>query len=164
MALPSAPPLAPGTPYTVFDNRVYYIVPTIAVRTAPTLAELNAGSDVTGCIGAVSGFATSTASLDVPRAGTGFTGNLPGRKTATDSSITYYLDTAGVDVRASQTEGLVTNVVIFTEGVKTGGHLSVFPVRLGSVSVQEDLEAVAMAEISYFIYASPAQFIAIPTS
>src|SRR4051812_47307158 len=109
MALPAATPLAPGTPYTVFDNRVYYLVPTIANLAAPTLAEFNAGSDITGCIAAVAGFATTTGSIDVPRAGTKFTGNLPGRQTAADSSITYYLDKAGVDVRASQVEGALTN-------------------------------------------------------
>lgn len=165
MALPAPTALVQTVTYTKFSTTRYCWVPTIAIQSAPTLAELNAGKDLTLQIEAVAGFSTTTASIDVPRAGTTFTGNMPGRKTAAGSSLTFYLSQTGptVDVRSLITEGLTGFVVIFNEGIVTGGGMDVWPVRVGSVQVMQDIEAVASALIEFYVPAQPSTNLAVPT-
>jgi hypothetical protein len=166
MALPAPPVLTATVPYTKFSTTKYLYVPTIAVQAAPTLAEINAGKDVTLQLTAVAGFDTTTASLDLPRGGTTFTGNLPGRKTANDSSMTFILSTAGptVDVRSVILEAALAFVVICNEGIVTGGFMDVWPVRVGSVSTLQDLEAIAMAHAQFYVYQDASKAVAIPTA
>lgn len=166
MALPAAPALTATVPYTKFTTSVYYWVPTIAVQAAPTLAELNAGKDLTKQLNALSGFDTTTADIALPLAGTSFTGSLPGRKTANASSMTFVLSQTGPasDVRSVILEQAVGNIVIFNEGVVTGGVMDIFPVRVGSVSTTQDLEAIAMAVAQFYIYRDASKAVAIPTT
>lgn len=166
MALPSPTALTATVPYTKFTTSAYLWVPTIAALATPTLAEVNAGKNLTTELTAVSGFTTSTASIELAHAGTSFTGSLPGRKTAADSSLTFTLSTAGptADVRSVITEGLVGYIVICNEGIVTSAYCDIFPVRVGSVAVTQDLEAIAMAEISFYIYKTPQVAVAIPTA
>jgi len=169
MALPSAPKLTPtGAVYSAFSKEVIYIVPTIANPAAPTLAEFNAGKDVSLQVQAVNGFATAVASLDVPRLGTNFTGNIGGRETADASSIVFYASDAGPtdDVRsqASLLQNAKGFVVIFNEGVVTSGSCDIWPYRVGSVSVAQDVEAVKLITVNFNIYTAPSRNIAIPTA
>lgn len=166
MALPTPPALTATIPYTKFTTSTYLWVPTIASLSAPTLAEFNAGKNLTPEITAVSGFTTSTAAIDNPKAGTSFTGSLPGRKTAAGSMLTFELSTGGptVDVRSVLTEGTTGFVVICNEGIVTSGYCDIFPVRIGSVAVHQDLEAIATADVEFYIYKTPQVAVAIPTA
>jgi len=169
MALPAAPVLAlSGNPYALFSKEVVYIVPTIATQATPTLAELNAGKDVTKHITAISGFEFSVASIDVPRAGTNFTGNVPGRQSASDSSITFINSDGGPSVDARGLATLALNatgyVVFFNEGVVTGGACDVWPFRVSSVSPSRDLEALGTTVIAFSIPNTPSLSVTIPTA
>lgn len=169
MALPAAPVLAiSGNPYALFETEVVYIVPTIAVPTAPTLSELNAGKNVTKHITSQAGFDLSVAEVSVPRAGQNFTGSVPGRQTASASSLTFINSDAGPtgDVRSMATLGLNSTgyVVFFTEGVITAGTMDVWPYRVSSVSPSRDLEALGTTVVSFSIPSAPALFVTIPTS
>lgn len=166
MALPNPSSLTATVPYTKFSTTTYLWVPTIASQAAPTLAEFNAGKNLTPEITAVAGFQKSTASLDLPKAGTTFTGNLPGRQTASDSSLTFTLSTAGptVDVRSVLTEGLSGFIVICNEGIVASGYCDIWPVRIGTVKVMQDIEAIAMAEVDMYTPKTPSINVAIPTA
>lgn len=166
MALPTPTVLPTTVPYTKFNTTRYLLIPTIAVLSAPTLSEISAGKDITPQLTAVSGFTTSTASLDLTLAGNGFTGNLPGRKSAAESSMTFVLSSQGPasDIRSIILEGAVTNVAICNEGLVTSASMDIWPVRVGSVSTEQDLEAIAMAVAQFYTYALPAKAVAIPTA
>lgn len=166
MALPNPPVLTQTVPYTKFSTTRYLWVPTIATQGSPTLAEFNAGKDLTPEITSVAGFDTQVAELALQKAGTSFAGNLPGRETPNASSITFTLSTAGptVDVRSVLTQNAIGFVVVCNEGIVTSGYCDIWPSRIGAVSVTQDLEAIAMAVVSFSIYRTPSRYVAIPTA
>ena len=67
-----ATPITATSRYIPPGTTRYYWVPTIANKAAPTRSELNAGSDLTAEISAVSGFATSSDQQDTPDLGSRF--------------------------------------------------------------------------------------------
>jgi hypothetical protein len=166
MPLPTVPVLTATVPYTKFSTTRYLWVPTISSQAAPTKAEFEAGKDLTPEVSSVSGFSTTTASIEKPVAGTTFTGSLPGRKTAEDSSITFIISTAGpsVDVRSVITEGSLGFIVICNEGIVTSMLCDIWPVRVGSVSTPQDIEAIAMVTAQFYIYRDASKAVAIPTA
>jgi hypothetical protein len=166
MTLPTPTALTATIPYTKFSTSTYLWVPTIATQATPSLAEFNAGKNLTPEISAVSGFDTQVADLQLPKAGTNFEGSLPGRETPNASSITFALSTAGptVDVRSVLTQNAVGFVVICNEGLVASGYCDIWPARIGAVSVTQDLEAVAMAVVSFSIYRTPSRYVLIPTA
>lgn len=169
MALPSAPKLTPtGAVYAAFSKEIIYIVPTIANPAAPTLAEFNAGKDVSLQVQSISGFSTQVNALDVARMGTNFTGNIGGRETANASQLMFYASDAGPTDDVRSQAALLQNakgfVVIFNEGVVTGGSCDIWPYRVGAVSVAQDIEAVKIITVDFNIYSAPSRNIAIPTA
>lgn len=166
MALPNPPSLTATVPYSKFSTSVYLWVPTIATQGAPTLAEFNAGKNLTSELKVVSGFDTAVAEIQILKAGTSFGGNIPGRETPNASSLTFSLSTAGptVDVRSVLVQNALGFVVICNEGIVTGGYCDIWPSRIGAVSVSQDLEKDAEAVVSFSIYRTPSRNIAIPTA
>src|SRR5690606_36007743 len=77
-----------------------YWVPAIANKQEPTRNELNAGTDLSRAIADVNGWMVSSEMIDVPDMGSRFVSKIPGRISANDSSVTYYMDRGGVDARA----------------------------------------------------------------
>jgi hypothetical protein len=162
MALPSPTLLASTTRYIPAGVRRYLWVPTIAVKAVPTSAELSAGTDLTGEVAAVSGFMTTSDTVDAPDAGSRFTAKVAGRITADDSSLTLYNSQNSTDARTLLTRDLTGFVVICHEGIVTGGKCDVFPVKITGVPKAEDLEAAATMEVQFVITSVPAENIAVP--
>jgi hypothetical protein len=166
MALPNPSSLTATVPYTKFSTSVYLWVPSIASQSSPTLAEFNAGKNLTPELEAVNGFDTQVAEVQILKAGTSFAGSLPGRETPNASTLTFTLSTAGptVDVRSVLTQNALGFVVICNEGIVTGGYCDIWPTRIGAVSVSQDLEKEATAVVSFSIYRTPSRNVAIPTA
>lgn len=169
MALPNPPALTQTGPvYVGFATKQYVVVPTISNQAAPTLAEVNAGKNVSFQTASVTGFDTSVASLDVPRLGTNFTSNMPGRETANASSMTFYLSQTGPsdDVRsvAQLLQNATGYLLIFNEGIVTGGMMDVWPYRVGAVSISQDPEVVAVATVDFNIWKPPTKYVTVPTA
>jgi hypothetical protein len=72
-------------------------VPTIAVQAAPTVAEITAGTEITGIITAVTGFSYTGTKVDTPDLGSRFNTSVAGRFTAEDSTIQFYKGDASGD-------------------------------------------------------------------
>lgn len=76
--------------YTPDQLERWTFVPTIAVQAAPTVAEITAGSEITGAIISVSGFKYTGSKVETPDLLTNFNTSIPGRFSAEDSSIQFY--------------------------------------------------------------------------
>jgi hypothetical protein len=166
MALPSPTALVATVPYTKFTTTAHIWVPTIASMAAPTLAEFNAGKLLTPEITMISGFDTQVAELANPKAGTSFAGTLPGRETPQASTIEFELSTAGptVDARSVFSINQLGYVVFCNEGIVTGGFCDIWPVRVGSPSIPQDLEQIAKLVVDFHPYKAPQRYVAIPTA
>lgn len=157
-----ATPIAATSRYIPPGTTRYYWVTTIANYTSPTRAELNAGSDLTAEVSAVSGFATSSDQQDTPDLGSRFTGKIPGRITADDSSITMYLSSNSSDVRTLLPRDTAGYVVIFPEGDVAGQKMDVFPAKVTGQPKSRDVENPSTINIQFSITKIPAENVTIP--
>jgi hypothetical protein len=164
MPQPSPSPLAGTSRYFIAGTRVYYWVPSIANKNAPTLAEFNAGTDVTAQVAAVAGFDLTTNMLDVPDAGSTYVSTIPGRQTTSASSINFYQSSTSSDIRSLLTQNLTGFLAFLTEGNIVGGKCNVFPVTVASVSPDQNIEGSAQVMIQFGVTSKPAMYINIPTA
>ncbi|MEU8906964.1 hypothetical protein [Streptomyces mirabilis] len=157
-----ATPIAATSRYIPPGTTHYYWVATIANYNSPSRSELNAGTDLTGEVMAVSGFATSSDQQDTPDLGSRFVPKIPGRITADDSSITMYSSSNSSDARTLMPRDTAGYVVIFPEGDITGQKMDVFPVKVTGVPKSRDIENPANMVFQYAITKIPAENVTIP--
>jgi len=95
-----ATPLTPTLRYLPAGVRKYNWLTAVASTTAPTRAEINAGTDLTGEIAAVNGFEIVTPVIDVTAFGDLFSVQVPGIPVASDPcEIVFYASSSSADVR-----------------------------------------------------------------
>ncbi|MFJ6841344.1 hypothetical protein ACIQRE_01595 [Streptomyces griseoluteus] len=157
-----ATPIAATSRYIPPGITHYYWVPSIANYQSPTRAELNAGTDLTGEISAVSGFATSSDQQDTPDLGSRFVGKIPGRITADDSSVTMYASSNSADARTLMPRDAAGFIAIFPEGDIPGQKMDIFAVKVTSVPKSRDVENPASMTFQYAITRVPAENVTIP--
>lgn len=143
-------------------TKVYW-VETIASFGAPTLAELNAGTDLSPQVMELEGFNVTGETVETPNFKDTFTPTIPGSTTADDSSLTMYADKGGNDVRGVLARGDSGYIVIFPGGVVTGYKMSVFPVRVTSVSITTSVDDEPVTvNVGFAITEEPAEHLAVP--
>lgn len=127
-----SPALPASTRYFAPNVTDIWFVPTIADPAALTRAELSAGTLLSDEVADTAGWNISSESLPTPGLKR-FTGSIPGHLKVDDSSITFYADRLGVDIRTVLTLDLEGYIVYADGGDVTGGVCDVFPVRVGAV-------------------------------
>jgi hypothetical protein len=163
--MPATPITATTRYFDVAKTKCVW-VPTIA---SPSLiytrVELNAGTDLSDEVADLEGFTVTGAEIDVPDFGSLFTGKIPGRTEAEDSSLTFYADETGVDVRGLLTRG-ASGYVVWLDGGDVEDNISaVFPVRIRSVSVMRSAgEDAARVQVQFSIIAEPNENVPVPAA
>lgn len=159
----------PATPIAASDRYFHrgttkvYAVTTIANTAAPTRAELNAGTDLSNEIQAMSGWAVSGNEVETPDLGTTFNSKLPGSTSVEESSITMYADNNGADVRTLLPRGTSTHIVVLFGGDIAANKMDVFKVRVRGLSKPVGLEdEAALIEVQFSITKEPNENLAIP--
>lgn len=91
-----------------------YSVPSIASIAAPTVAELNAGTDLSGLItpDGLEGFEPDTGDVDNSKLNSTFNSVLPGRVSVSGTQITIIKQTGTDTVYNTLVYGYATNIVI----------------------------------------------------
>lgn len=143
----------------------YYFAPTFADPENPTRLELDASTDLSPEIAEVDGFTVSSDQIDVPDINSRFTGKIPGRISADDSSLVFYGDKTGEDVRELLPRGTDGYIVRMGGGDVTDYKMDIFPVTVISVSKQfgTDDEA-ARITVQFSITSEPIEDVAIPAA
>ncbi|MEI5520658.1 hypothetical protein WB388_08590 [Streptomyces brasiliscabiei] len=157
-----ATPISASTRYIPPGTRQYYFVPSIAAKSAPLRAELDAGTDLTGEVAEVSGFQTTSESTDTPDLGSRFTSKIPGRITADDSSITLYASEDSQDVRQLLPRDTAGFVVQFPEGDVAGRTMDVFPVKVSSAPKETSIEDPGKIMVQFTVTSEPAENLTVP--
>lgn len=145
----------PGTSSVVFATSV-------ANKSAPTRAEINAGTDLRNEISEISGFQTNSDSVDAPDLGSRFTSKVPGRITADDSSITFYESVTGVDVRGLMPRDTTGFLLLMPGGDTPTRKMHVFPITVASLATDYSLEEVARVIVNFTVTSVPAENVTIP--
>jgi hypothetical protein len=148
--------------YVSEGTRKIYFVTTIATQASPSRAEINAGTDLTDEIAEMSGFAVSSDQAEVPDMASRFTGKIPGRITADDSSIRFYASSTSNDVRTVLPRDTAGFVLTLWEGDVPTQKMDVWPVKVGSAAVQPTIDDPASILVQFTITRIPSQNVTIP--
>ena len=144
-------------------SKVYY-VPTSANYKAMTMAELDAGTDLTSELSDAAGWNATSNNVDAPDFDSKFTSKVSGLITADDSSLTFYGSSDGTDVRTVLPRDTVGYIVWMDGGRSgTGNKMDVYPVTVSSLSKQRTNSDVFKIMVNFAITQEPAENLAIPT-
>ncbi len=146
-------------------SRVFF-VPTITNQAAPTVAQVNAGDDISGEVNNISGFGFSTDRIETPALDSEYTPSIGGEQKASDSSLKIYLDsdtTTMRDLLAFGTEGFI----VFSDYKPTGAFIAtdivdVYPVTIIGAPKERSLgNEAAMFTAEFAITAVPSEDVAV---
>jgi hypothetical protein len=158
-----------ATPITASDR--YYRqgvskcvwAPSVSNIASPTRSEINAGTDLSDEISAVSGWEVTGNTEDAPSLGSVFISKVSSTTTAGDSSLTFYADSTSTDVRTLLSRGSAGYIIWMWEGDVAGHLADVFPVKVTSVPKQTDVTSVAQLTVNFAITKEPSENVAIPS-
>lgn len=159
-----ATPIAASTRYYPPGTREVYWVPAIANKSAPTRAELDAGTNLTGEISAMAGFSVASATVSVPDLANRFAPDIPGQITAQSSSITMYTSEDSQDARQLLPRDTAGYVCVLWEGDTPGHLMDVFPVTVTSAPKDVTTTNAATITIDFAITSVPVENVVIPAS
>lgn len=157
-----ATPLTATVRYFPPGKRKVYWLTSCANYLAPTRAEMNAGIDLSAEIAAMAGFSLTDNPVDTPDMGSRFTSQVPGRLTASGSSVTCYCSFTGNDARAVLLNGTAGFVLCLWEGDITGQWMDVFPVTVDSQAMDTTVDDPGQCVFSFTVSKIPAIRVAIP--
>jgi len=137
----------------------------LADYTNPTHAEIEAGVFIQDEIAALSGWLTTSASIETPDMGSRFKKKIGGRTDIADSSLTFYADQRGVDVRTLAARGDRGFIAFMDGGYVTGQPMDIYPVFVASIGKDRSTDdKAAQLQIQYTITSVPAEDVEIPAS
>ena len=144
-------------------TKVYYL-PTAANYKALTKTELDGGTDLTPEIAEVAGWNTTSNLVDVPDWGSRYTSKVAGLITSDDSSITFYADETGNDVRSVLPRDTKGYIVWMDGGEVVGQPMDVYPVTVSSLSKERTAADPARIVVNFAITAEPSEDQDIPAT
>lgn len=139
-------------------------VPTIVAPTAPTRAELTAGTALEGETGAMGGWQTTSETVATPALGSRFTPVVGGAITAADSSLTFWASKDGEDVRSLLVREATGFVVWMDEGDVPAQTMDVYPVTVTSQAKVRELDSAAQIMCQFAITSEPRENVPIPAA
>lgn len=137
-------------------------MPSCANKSAPTRAEINAGTNLSTQIADLSGFSVTGNVIDTPDLATTFDSKIAGTTSAEDSSLDLYASVDGVDVRALLPRTTAGFILWADGGDVAGRKADVFPVVVTSNSQMRSTSDAAKRRVSFAITSEPAESVTIP--
>jgi hypothetical protein len=156
-----------STRYFAPGNLVAVWVPTIAATNFhPTRVEINAGTAINCEIAAIDGFTQDASFVETPDLCSNFVPKLFSRFTVPDSSITFWADIEGDDIRTILTPGLAGFLVLMDAGDVEDRLMDVWPSSVGGLSKSRDVsgQSATQIKVSFSITALPALDVAVPAA
>lgn len=161
----ATPSITRSTRYTSQAiTRCYYLPVISATNLTPTRSEMNAGTNLSPELFDWSGWTVTGTMIPTPDLSTAFESSIIGKTTAAASSITFYMDRAGVDVRGLLPRG-TTGYIMFCDGGDVAGNKAdVYPITVTSDGKERAAKGDQADKImvSFAISAVPAENITVP--
>lgn len=163
MALPT--PIPASERYFNAGTTVVVFIPTIAdAALVPTRAEITAGTDLSDEISDVSGWQVSSGEIVTPAMGSDYDSKIPGKTTTDDSTITFYADVTGEDVRTILPRNTNGYIAIMDGGDVPTQPMDVFKIRVRANGKTRSTGEEAARIVIPFSIQSFAEDVAIPTN
>lgn len=114
--------------------RVFFLTSIADAGLAPTVAEVDAGTEITGTIRAFAGFDFKTNRVATPKANRRFVPQINGTQVSSDSSLTLYTDSVSNPLRTTLAQD-VEGFLVFADHKPSGDLVAddlvdVFPVSV----------------------------------
>lgn len=141
-----------------------YFLTTAANYDTLTRTELDAGTDISGELAAISGWSTTSNAVQTPDMASRFTPSISGMITADDSSLNFYASKDGQDARTLFPRD-TTGFMCFLDSGDTpnGTIMDVFPVSVSQRSLVRSLTDPLQVAVSFVITDVPSEGQTIPT-
>lgn len=158
-----ATPLPAWTRYFPPGTRKTYWLTAVANPGAPTRAELNAGTDLTGQIAAVNGFTLLRDSVDITPLGSQSIVLLDTTFNPTGTNeIILYASANSQDVRQTMPVNNPGFLVFLFEGDVGGQYGEVWPANLNTTYMEQNTETPGQMHLLFTIQGMPSQVVLIP--
>lgn len=159
----SAPPFSAATRFLDAGTSRIYWVQTIASTSAPTRSELNAGTDVTGEVAEIEGFALESELNGTTAFSSVVETSKPGmmRPSGTPRTV-MYADEVGYDVRRVWSRGDTGHIVLLHGGDVAGNLMDVWPVTIAVVSKTFVMSEAAFVVVQFAVSGQPVTDVVVP--
>ena len=141
--------------YTRKGKSKLSFVPTIAVLTAPTIAEINAGTTLDSSMSEMSGFQFQNSIIKTPDLASTFVSQIPGEDEADDSSITFYDDDTATTIRTALAKGSAGFIVLMPYGKTATKRCEVWPATSTGFNDEWTVANEAARALAQFSITSP---------
>lgn len=146
-------------------TKLYFLTTVASLTAGPTRTELDAGKDITKPVADTDGWLVEGTDIETPDLASEFTSKIPGPTSVDDSSVTFYADLMGEDVRTLLTRGTAGFIVWLDAGDVVDGPMDVFPVRVKSQGKTRSLDDdAATIEVGFSITDEPAENLTVPAA
>lgn len=140
-----------------------YAVTTMAGST-PTLAEINAGLDLSDKIASIAGFAINNTPITTPDLGDAYDGQIDGVDATETSSFTLYDETDDSATRPALAKGTNITIVLMPYGKTTSKRMETYKTRVtGCNDTWSTDAAAAQYVVGFAILSRPNQNASVPS-
>lgn len=143
----------------------FHFLPAVANTSAPSRAEITAGTDLSSSIAEISGFQFTNAPIATPDLDDTFTSQIEGEDTADNSSLTFYDLDNSTTIRTALAKGTEGYILIMTYGDVEAKRAEVWPVKTLGVNDQFTMNAdAAKFMVPFAITDRPTQDAVVPAA
>lgn len=144
-------------------TKIYYLPVIALANRTPTRPEIVAGTDLSPQIADINGWSVTSGTIDTPDLASLFTPQIGGGTSAESSSLTFYADKLGVDVRTVLPRGTVGYILICDGGDVPTKPADVFPISVTSLGKLRTLgDEAARIQVTFAITSQPAEDVILP--
>jgi len=140
-----------------------HFLPACANPAAPSRAEINAGTNLTGFVAGIEGFSLNNSPITTPDLSTTFDSQIDGPDATDDSALVFYDDNVSTTVRTALAKGTAGFILLMPYGDVATKRCEVWPVKSTGYNDQWTLDAeAAKARCGFAVTAVPTQNAVVP--
>jgi hypothetical protein len=134
--------------------------PTVASKSAPTVANITGGTNLSASTNDIAGFSFANSPIDTPDLASPFTSKIPGPDEADDCTINYYLDSVTNPLHTTLTKDAIGYIIIADYKIlgtwASGDRVDVWPVQVGSNAKQYSVgDDPALSQVTFTVTDTP---------
>jgi hypothetical protein len=131
------------------------LLPSVAILTAPTRLEINAGTSLTTSLAAVGGFAVENQVREVAPVGASFVEQSPGINKAPPCVLTLYEAKTSATLRAAVAIGTSGYILLVPYGDVVGRRCELWPGSVATLATTWDASGAAVFRLVWAVRTAP---------
>lgn len=159
----AATPISTVSRYIPEGTWHFNFLPAVATLTAPTRAEINAGTDLSPQVASYGTWTVNSNPVNTPDLGTTFVSTTNGLTSADGTTLSMYADPSGSDVRTLLPRNTTGFMLVLSGGDVPGRKMNVFPVKVSQSTPSSSIGGnPATIELAFSTTGAPAENVTVP--